>query len=143
MTPIQRLEKFYALFGDQHFDELGDFLSRNVWYMQLNSMDERNSPRGRQVVVAALSNWGQWFPDMSVFVMNIASYGAQMTKRVSGAASSFGVQYSFAGKYVRPMPGLHDRPLKVGAEVNLVVTDTVWMDGALQINCLSSSFKIY
>jgi hypothetical protein len=143
MTPIQRLEKFYTLFGDRRFGELGDFLSGEVWYMQLNSMRPSTSPRGRTVVVAALSNWGRWFRDMSIMPLSFTPLGADMVKKVSGAEHCFEVKYSFAGRYVQAIPDLHGRTMRVGDEVDLFFTDTVWLNRVQQIMCISSSFQVY
>jgi hypothetical protein len=142
-TPRQRLEDFYNRFGDRRFDELGGFLSGEAWYMQLNSMRPSTSPRGRAAVVAALSNWDRWFRDMSVLPLSFTALGADMVKKVSGATHCFEVKYSFAGRYVQAIPDLHSRPLKLGREVNLFVTDTVWINRVQQITCISSSFQVY
>lgn len=139
----QLLEQYYRLFGEKRFAALSNLLSSDAWYSQLNSMTHANSPRGRANVVAALTRWGQWFEDIDILGPVLTQLGASEVEKVGGATAAFKAEYSLAGLYVRPIPGLRERPLRVGEHVSIYATDFVWLNGGPQISNIASSFIIF
>jgi len=139
----QLLEQYYQLFGAQRFADISRLLSDDAWYSQLNSMTNANSPRGRAKVVAALTQWGQWFSDIDILGPAISPLGETEVRKVGGSTAAFKAEYSLAGRYERAIPGLRDRPLKLGEHQSIYVTDRVWVNGGPQISTIASSFIIF
>jgi hypothetical protein len=139
----QLLEQYYELFGAGRFADIARLLSDDAWYSQLNSMTHANSPRGRAKVVAALTQWGQWFEDIDILGPVMNQLGETEVRKVGGSVAAFQAEYSLAGRYVRAIPGLRERPLRVGQHVSIYVTDRVWLNGSPQISNIASSFIIF
>ena len=138
-----RLRQFYVRFGERRFADLMEFLSRDVWYAQLNSMTARNSPRGPQAVGEAYPNWGRWFPDFRITPIEVVVRDEDQVRKVGGAESAFQVVYGLVGQYAVAIPGLREMPqLVVGSRVGLVMTDNVWMNGAQQLNRVTNTIQL-
>lgn len=136
-----RLGRFYDLFGQRRFDQLGQFLAPDVWYSQLNSMTAANSPHGVSAVVSALSQWGTWVPDMSIIYSDLRPLPDDVGK-AGGAEYCFEAMFILNGHYRQPIPNLR-LPLQCdGAEKNMAMIDRVWMDGGLRILRIMNGFVL-
>jgi hypothetical protein len=141
-TATARLRQFYARFGEQRFADLVEFLSGDVWYIQLNSGSVADSPRGPQQVGAAYANWGKWFSGMQIGPIDLAAQPESEVLKVGGAEFCFSVVYELEGRYNTPIPGLRLRMPAKGSLVRIRMTDRVWMNGHLQVSRVTNGLQL-
>lgn len=140
-TAETRLRQFYVRFGERRFADLVEFLSQDVWYIQLNSMSANNSPRGPQAVGEAYANWGRWFPDFTITEIAVEPQDENEVNKVGGAATCFVVHYGLDGTYAARIPGLRGMQLQLGSYLGFLVTDKVWMNHRQQINRVTNALR--
>ena len=137
----ERVWDFYNLFAGRRFADLGEYLSSDAWYIQLNSMTADNSPRGPEAVVAAYADWSQWFTDMIVVALTVTALSEQKVHEVGGAVNCLKVEYVLIGQYAQPIPNLQPVRLRLGNSARLMMRDTVWMGPNRQIIRATNIFR--
>lgn len=137
----RRLRQFYARFGEHRFADLTELLADDVWYMQINSMNINNCPRGPLAVGGAYADWGRWFANFRIGEIALTTESEEEVRKVAGATNCFTARYQLVGRYTTPIPGLRILLPPIGREVDLIVTDKVYMNGQNRLNRIVNSIQ--